>query len=124
SGSDENVDRHARVRQLAVVAAVRDSAAAAGWEVGGAGHVRGTGQLHPARGGKRRIGVQLRQRDSDCDTVNNFNGSGFATKTQRHEVFWYAAFYPSVVFVASCLRGEPSISGGSRCPERSRARNF
>jgi len=40
---DEDLDRHARVREFAVVAAVHDPRAAAGQQVGGASDLPGTG---------------------------------------------------------------------------------
>ena len=65
SGTDEDVDRFTRLRQLAVVAAVHPARAAAGQPLGGDGHVRGAGHLRAARRGQRRISVYVRQRHRD-----------------------------------------------------------
>ena len=51
------------VRELAVVAAVRHSRAAAGRQVGGAGDVQRAGHLRAARGRERRLAVHVRERD-------------------------------------------------------------
>ncbi len=63
--SDEDVDRHPRVCELAVVAAVDDSAAAHGQQVADAGHVQRAGHVRPPRRRERRIALHLRERDGD-----------------------------------------------------------
>jgi hypothetical protein len=68
-GADEGVDRHARLRQLAVVAAVLHPRAAAGQQVDHGGDVQGSGHLRAARRRQRRRGVHLRQRDSHGNAI-------------------------------------------------------
>ena len=60
--SDEDVDRHARVRELTVVAAVDHSAAAGGQQVAGPGDVQRARHLRAARRRERRVALHLRER--------------------------------------------------------------
>jgi hypothetical protein len=65
----EDVDRLARLRELAVVTAVQHSRAAAGREVGDASHTPGARHLRPPRRRQRRIAVHVRERDHRRDAL-------------------------------------------------------
>ena len=69
SGTDEDVDRYARMGEFAVVAAFHDTRATTGWEMGDGGPIPEGGDLRAARRGERRVAVYLRKCDGQRHAV-------------------------------------------------------